>query len=384
MTLNLKDAQANSKELPQALTKVLAVAVQRVAPSDSQMDKIKPFLLREFSADELYIRQMWLANDQPDRSYERFDLGYLGRFAETIQGKSVLIGHDYGSVPVGKFFDAEIIKDDESDWQWCAPWFYMPVSPGNQLDRDNIDSGVWSYVSIGASVDYAGLICDLCGQPYYPWTSRDAQAPSCPHYLGQSYDGKMATATWTAAKSDMSKVEAVEGSIVYLGCQYDAAIAKSAEQSQDLQARKREIITLSNTPSSDGEKSQEGVMNLEKLLEALGLKSAEEVQAEVSKLREDNTKLKTLADLATKLMDGIRAEIKGHMQFLGQPESIQCAVNLITDVDELAKMRDELANARAEKAAGSGQAQGEQETGVGDSASVEVKSSVVGRGHDVF
>jgi hypothetical protein len=182
----------------------------------------------------------------------------------------------------------------------------------------------------------------------------------------------------------MDIVEGIESSIVFLGCQYDAAIAKSAEQSGELTARKREIITLANTPSSDGEKSQEGVMNLEKLLEALGLKSAEDVQAEVSKLRSANAELKSLADIGTKLMESIRTEIKGHMQFLAQPEAIQCTVDLITNVDELTKMRDDLAKARADKAQKSGQGDpeaGSVEDPAGGSA---VKSGIVNYGYDVI
>jgi hypothetical protein len=336
---------------------------------------------------------MMLANDQPDRSHERFDLGYLGRFSETIQGKSVLVGHDYGSVPVGKFFDSEIIKA-ENEWQWVAPWFYMPISPGNQLDRDNIDSGVWSYVSIGASVDYAGLVCDICGQAYYPWLSNDASAPECPHVLGRSYDGRVATATWTTSRSDMIKVEAVEGSIVYLGCQYDAAIAKSVEQSDELQKRKLECISdeaiqLSNTPPS---RRDQGGSSLEELLKALGVESAEAAITKFNELKEQIKSLGSLAEVGKKLTDSIRAEIKAHLAFLEQPEAIQNAYDHIDDVEELIKTRDELAKTRAEKAAGSHKANGEgsgDDDGGADTTSngdgqASTASMPIGRSFDVI
>jgi len=146
----IKQAQlANAIDPSKPMTKVLQVLTLAAEPSEKQVEMIRPYLLRDFSPDELYIRQMELANDQVDRSFERFDRGYLKRFAETIVGKSVLTGHEYGNAPVGRFFDAAVAKG-ANGWQWVKPWFYMPKSPGNQLARDNIDSGVWSYVSIGA------------------------------------------------------------------------------------------------------------------------------------------------------------------------------------------------------------------------------------------
>jgi len=244
------------------IQRTVQVMTRAVQPTEEQIELIRPYLLRDFPIEDLYIREVRLANDQHDRSGERFDKGYLQRFAETALGRSVLVGHNYGTAPVGRFFQAKVEKSD--GWLWLVQSFYMPVSDGNQLARDNIDSGVWSFVSIGAAVDYAGFICDICGVPYLPWY-RGEDESVCPHICGQTHDGKAATATWTSTRSDMSKVEEVEGSIVYLGCQYEAAISKVAGQHKTMEEAKMESLASlkgavpSHTPPpADRERAWDG------------------------------------------------------------------------------------------------------------------------------
>jgi hypothetical protein len=319
-----------TKELPQSLTKVLQVVTKAVTPTDQQIERIRPYLLRDFSPDELYIRQMELANDQYDRSDERFDAGYLRRFAETIVGKSVLMGHRHSAEPLGRFFEASV-GVGSNNWQWVLPWFYMPKSPGNQLARDNIDSGVWSYVSIGANVDYAGLVCDICGQCYLPWLAKDETAPECPHIAGKEYNGRRCTLTWDSSRSDLSKVEAVEGSIVYLGCQYDAAIAKAAETTGQLQERKQLFVdsNIKSTITTGGESML--------------------TEAEVKALQDENERLKTEAEaskakieeLTPKAADGdkyraaLKAEIVRLAVLIGDEESAKCVTEVVDDVTKL-------------------------------------------------
>lgn len=298
-------------EMPRSVTKLFQVRTKAAVPTEEQLARIKPYLLREFSADELYIRQMELANDQYDRSNERFDMGYLQRFNETIVGKSVLIGHEYGTAPVGRFFQSSI-GEGSNGWQWVIPWFYMPMSDGNRLFRDNIDSGVWSYVSIGCYVDYAGLICDICGGRYYPWYADESEA-HCPHISGETYEGQVCRMTWTTEKSDMSQVEAVEGSIVYLGCQYDAAVAKSAEMGQA--SIERKLVYISGHPGEfPGAKSNGGDSML--------------TEAEQKALQDENLKLKTSEQTAAKLAEDRKAEVEA------LTPKAEAGVQYVTDLRE--------------------------------------------------
>jgi hypothetical protein len=351
-----KDKLAQLSEL-QSRPKTLVLAVHTKAPAEatqSQIDKIKPFMLREFSADELYIRQMMLANDQADRSFERFDMGYLARFAETIVGKSVLTGHDYGTVPVGRFFDAEITRDAQG-WQWVAPWFYMPKSPGNQLDRDNIDSGVWSYVSIGAKVDYAGLYCDICGMSYYGYGAESEAY--CRHYAGREYDGKVCTCTWDSMKSNMSTVEAVEGSIVYLGCQYDAAIAKSAEQAQQSYNIKLALMGKENNIPSDGREEVNNVMNETEIKQLKDDLAAKTTEAET--LTNKVKTLEPLAEIGKELKEDLKKEVIRLAQCC-KCEAIYNPVIESMDVPALKAARESLEKQWNEMRGITTQAEGEQ------------------------
>lgn len=340
--------------LDRPLLKILEVRTKAITPSEEQLAMIRPFLLREFEPEELYIREVLLANDQVDRSFERFDMGYLKRFAETIKGKSVLVGHDYGAAPVGRFFNADITRG-ERDWQWVRTWFYMPTSPGNQLARDNIDSGVWSYVSIGAAVDYAGLICDICGQPYYYWYGDDEDA-YCPHIAGRAYNDKVCTLTWDSNRSDTSKVEAVEGSIVYLGCQYDAAIAKSAAQSEANTRAKAARLESHNTPP-DGRQKEAVVMSDTAAMESLQAElaaKAKECDALTGKVGEFEARIKELegriseleplearAKEADRLREDLVTEIKRLAACVGVGEVIVSTIDKVEDIEKLLELRGE-------------------------------------------
>jgi hypothetical protein len=325
-----------TKEMPSNLPKILEVRTKVAEATQADLDKIRPFLLRDFSLDDLYIREMWLANDQVDRSGEQFDSGYLQRFAETIVGKSVLVGHEYGNAPIGRFFKAEV-KRDAKGWLWVVPAFYMPKAAGNELERDNIDSGVWSYVSIGSHVDYAGLTCSICGHAYYPWYTPDGE-DYCPHIIGQSYDGATCQAVWTTDRSDMSKVEAVEGSIVYLGCQYEAAISKSAESESLLKTSKIEELT-----KRSGQLGHEHTMKGGNPMDWEA--RAKELEAENERLKEAAEKLPEaeakLKDAEPKIKAGeayithLKSEIIRIGGILDEPESAKLVADSTDDVEKL-------------------------------------------------
>jgi len=327
-------------------TKVFEVRTEAVQPTSAQIEQIRPYLLREFDIEDLYIRQMMLANDQVDRSFERFDRAYLKRFAETIAGKSVMIGHEYGAAPVGRFFDAKVAK--QADWTWLKAWFYMPRSAGNELARDNIDSGVWSYVSIGAAVDWAGLTCDICSRAYLPWLAadQDAEEGYCPHIAGEPYDGVTCTLTWDSRRSDMGRVEAVEGSIVYLGCQYDAAISKSAHEQSDVTERKRKALA-DNEPQPAGAAEMEEAMDFEaraKELEAENERLKGEVAVNVKlsdEQKAETDKLRPLAADGETYASDLKAEIIRMATLIGEEKTAQYVTENVGDVAKLKEIRAE-------------------------------------------
>jgi hypothetical protein len=261
---------------------------------------INRYALEPLTREQVYVRRMRLCSDQPDRAGERFSLAYLERFRETLPGKPLLGSHDKRSIPLGRFFAAELetvpggavecggstplsraaarrreaaAPSTEEGWDkearaprgvepplstavsshrtpqhaapaavtYLVPWFYMVKTAENEEIRRQIDAGVWSHVSIGFR--FADLICDLCGRSY--WSEGGAE--SCRHVIGRVYDGRECTATYGG---DLAKVEAVEGSLVYLGCQRGAEMIKSSD---GLSPRRH-----GDTEREEGEKGRDG------------------------------------------------------------------------------------------------------------------------------
>jgi len=198
------------------------------------------------ATDGLSVREMLLAHDQYDRTFERFPPAYLARFAETLPGKSVLAGHDTGRLPMARFFRADVEQRRESGFptlrqpgkdypadpgvkaaelvpgfeprnrtvRWLKGGFYYPADP--DLDA-KITTGIYRSVSIGFR--FADLDCDVCRKSYL--------RGDCPHLLGQELDdGRRVTGTYSG---DVAQVEALEGSIVWLGAQPQARIIKAAD-----------------------------------------------------------------------------------------------------------------------------------------------------------
>lgn len=206
----LKFAKATAVTAPSRVT----------TPTAAQMEKIAPLLRAEFRPDELYVFPTDLANNQVDRSYEWFPPDILRQFAKTIIGRSHMVGHNYDSAPIASFFDAKVVKEADVNWLRC--WSYMPVADDNELIRKNLDAGVYRYASIGfgpadgAGYDEWELVCDLCGKSWY----YGSPLGTCEHWPGVEYEvGKQ---TQVATFHYSGKWQALEGSTVYLGCQYGA------------------------------------------------------------------------------------------------------------------------------------------------------------------
>lgn len=197
------------------LYKSFEARVRKVTPSNGDLDIINSggFAVEEVKAEDIFCGSMALCNNELDRSYERFPEGYLKRFADTIVGKSVMRGHDYRSEPVGRFYDAEVRKGT-ADHLDLVPAYYMMA---NDPLVPKVKAGILKGVSIGFEPDKR--ICDLDGKDYDGWWNDADDDDPCHHIAGRDYDGKTATITYGG---DETKVEALEGSFVWLGCQHGA------------------------------------------------------------------------------------------------------------------------------------------------------------------
>src|SRR5574343_773788 len=202
------------------------------------------FAGQNVTAADVHVRQMLLAHNQHDRTGERFPKAYLERFAETAPGKSALSGHDSGSLPLGRFFRADLQTRVEADfpvlvrqaaegrdrWRqfeftpervrvtWLKAGFYFPADAEGEALRGRIDLGVYRDVSIGFRYD--DLICDVCSKSYF--------GGDCPHVIGWRAEDNTTLVTGTYG-GDPNKAEMLEGSVVWLGAQQQARLVKAIQ-----------------------------------------------------------------------------------------------------------------------------------------------------------
>jgi len=268
----LKALPAHRKETGIILQKAAAVT-----PSEDDLRLINQYALAPVSAEDVTVVPIRLANTEVDRTYERFTKACLDRLAETIKGKSLMVGHDYSIAPAGRVFDAEVRKDPEGDGHYLFTRAFM--SNANPLTAD-VRMGIAKGASIGFQP--SDRICDLCGKDYdgyYKSASRRAQSDEepCSHIAGRTYDGKLCTLTYGG---DLTAMEALEESLVWLGCQRGAET--SPKGALDPIAKAAHFDALEQSPSGKGESMKE-------LEEALArIKALEAEKAALAPLAEES------------------------------------------------------------------------------------------------
>lgn len=198
--------------------KITGLKISPTAPTEDQLKKINQYTRRPFTIDELYIGQMWLANNAIDRDNERYNEEILQHFNRTIIRKTLLLDHDKynaGQSAIGKFFDSVIetvsLEDAKNitgedielpagvtDVLFLAPWFYVPREGVDPKTLVKIDAGIFDFASIGYRAERLVPITDQKGTILY-----------------YEYQGRG---------------EATEGSLVYLGAQHGAGMKDADEK----------------------------------------------------------------------------------------------------------------------------------------------------------
>lgn len=221
MTIEAKKNVKGAKTL-----KFAGIKTTPSRPTDAQLALINQFTRRPFTAEELYVGQLRLANNAIDRDNERFSEEVLTRFAATAIRKTMLFDHSRETQDgaVGKFFDVTIEKlalqqanaetgedlvlpaNVTEAWFLC-PWFYVPVKGVDEQVIVKIDAGIHDFASIGFRCESCVPIMDPGGKVLF-W-----------EYRGTG-----------------SQTEMTEGSLVYLGAQHGMSVkgAGSSEEISDI------------------------------------------------------------------------------------------------------------------------------------------------------
>ncbi len=187
---------------------------------DVNMELVNEFSQVPLKRDEVYIRSMYLCNDMIDAYASRFTVEALEEITRLVVGESVLKGHQHSSLPIARFFKAEVVEKD--DHNWVRAWFYWLKDTEGALDlARNIDGGVYREVSI--SWRYKTAACNICHE----------DIRKCPHIPGDYYSGELCF-------YEMSEIqEVLEGSLVFKGGQIGTSIAGERSAKKDISSSKR-------------------------------------------------------------------------------------------------------------------------------------------------
>lgn len=152
-------------------------------PTEAELRLInEQYSLEPLEADNVYVREMLLTNDQWTKHNRRLARSFQKSIIESMPGKSLLLGHPeaYGApaIPEGRFFAAEEWRDDNgTNWNRCK--FYIVKTPQNEHLRAQIDGGILSHTSVGMETDE--LQCSICGNNIYDYKA-------CNHIPGAKYE----------------------------------------------------------------------------------------------------------------------------------------------------------------------------------------------------
>lgn len=209
-------------------------------PTDEQLDRINQYTRSTKTADDVVSFTTMSANDIMDRDLDRFRASCVKTFAKMPEpfspvGKPFMISHDATKLPVGRLFGVDTKRVEDN--LFLTNEVFMPNTEQYRTFLENIDFGIYNAVSVGVTLNKG--ICSVGDEHAYMgkwWCSQG-------HEKGLHYDPKSEeTDGWGWPEPvDPSTKGAVlctrdfddpqdfyELSMVYLGAQYGAELAKSS------------------------------------------------------------------------------------------------------------------------------------------------------------
>lgn len=183
-----------------------------ISPED--LKRIHRFSSVPLRADQVYVRSMLVASNQPcDSDGCQFTRNALEQIAERIVGQSVLSGHNRASLPLARFFKADVIsagQNNGASQDGVRAWFYwLRDTSGSKDLLLNIDGGIYREVSL--SWRFNRWHCSIC----------HSENGQCSHQVGKTYQGK------TCYRVIDSILDVLEGSLVYKGADSNTVLNRA-------------------------------------------------------------------------------------------------------------------------------------------------------------
>lgn len=193
-----------------------------------QLEKINKFTRRPLTAEEVYVFNVILCDNDIDRDGERFSDNALAELQKLFIGKTGIFDHNPSSANQNaRIFDTEVICDESCTTKTGEPYkylkgeVYMVKTDENRSLIAEIDGGIKKEVSISCTA--AKKICSICGC--------DKTKTGCAHVRGKSYGGKL-------CHTILDEVtDAYEWSFVAVPAQVNAGVTKKFSSDTDVIAQ---------------------------------------------------------------------------------------------------------------------------------------------------
>ena len=198
------------------------------------LEKLNRFTRREHTADEVYLFDVTLCDNDIDRDLERFSDEALSEMAELFVGKTGIFDHDLRSgSQTARIFDTKVETDSSRLTKDGRPYAalkasaYMIRTDSNADLIREIEGGIKKEVSVSCSA--GRRVCSVCG------TDRSEQG--CVHVPGRMYDGKLCHTVLENVQ------DAYEWSFVAVPAQVNAGVTKQYQGEERPAMEKDELLT---------------------------------------------------------------------------------------------------------------------------------------------
>lgn len=157
-------------------------------PNDALLAQLNRFTRRSHTADEVYLFDLILCDNDIDRDGDCFSDDALAELAKRFVGVTGIFDHDpHAGNQTARIFAAEVKADPERKTKDGRPYRFLSANAymirterNADLIRE-IEGGIKKEVSVSCAV--AKQICSVCG------TNRLEQ--HCDHRKGKTYNGKL-------------------------------------------------------------------------------------------------------------------------------------------------------------------------------------------------
>lgn len=151
--------------------------------TDDELALINTYTRREYNADELYVFNVVLCDNEIDRDYEAFSINALNQLSTLFVGKTGIANHNpTAENQTARIFSCRVEAVQGKKTSYGSEYYrlvaraYIPINEFTQKDIQQIESGIKKEVSVGCSVDE--VLCSECGI--------NIKYNHCEHYKGEN------------------------------------------------------------------------------------------------------------------------------------------------------------------------------------------------------